>query len=338
MNAHRKLLLAALLLALLCLLITGSASLTTAPTITLAPTPTATTTPTATSTPSPTPTSTPSPTPQPFQGKAIGHGDTSRREIALTFDDGPAPTYTAAILNILQQYHVPATFFMLGVWVQRYPNLARAVVSDGFAVGDHSWSHPDLTKLNASQITQQLSTTSQMIFQMTGTQPVLFRPPYGAYNRQVLNSAAALQLTTIIWNVDPRDWSRPGTGAIINNVLANTRNGSIILLHDGGGIRTQTVAALPTIIERLRARGFTFVTVPQMLQHLTLTRERSGQIAAAEGFSFTFAKRCQQAESAPASDAAAWERRLVASSLQRCCEALSGAALPYLGRGSKPWV
>ena len=196
------------------------------------------------------------------------HGNQQLPEIALTFDDGPSPGYTNTILAILERYHIHATFFMLGVWVQRYPDLARAVFADGDVIGDHTWGHPDLTKLGNDQINQQLANTRDIIQQTTGARAALFRPPYGAYTRRVLDLAAALQFSTIVWSVDPRDWSRPGTDAIMSRVLNATQNGSIILLHDGGGDRSQTVAALPTIIEQLQQRGFTFVTIPQLLIHL----------------------------------------------------------------------
>lgn len=229
--------------------------------------PTATPTDMPTFTPTPIP-PTPTPTPPPPLTYLMAHGNQQLQEIALTFDDGPSPGYTDAILPILQRYHILATFFMLGVWVQRYPDLARAVVAGGHTIGDHSWAHPDLTRLSNGQITWQLTTTRDTIEQVTGTQPVIFRPPYGAYTRRVLDIAASLNLSSILWNVDPRDWARPGSDAIVNRVLNSTQPGSIILLHDGGGNRSQTVDALPTIIEQLQARGLVFVTIPQMLRHL----------------------------------------------------------------------
>jgi peptidoglycan/xylan/chitin deacetylase (PgdA/CDA1 family) len=242
-----------------------------------------TATPTDTPTPTPTATFTPAPTatPQPPVVYLATHGNFNQPEIALTFDDGPSPGYTSAILDILAHYQVPATFYVLGVWVQRYPDLARAEVAAGHAIGDHSWGHPDLTRLSAGQVTGQLADTRAIIQQVMGVQTSIFRPPYGAYNRQILTIASGLGLSTILWNVDPRDWSRPGTGAIINNILGNTRNGSIILLHDGGGNRSQTVDALSTIIERLRARGFVFVSIPQLLSHLALASGANGSAGAA---------------------------------------------------------
>lgn len=224
-----------------------------------------------TSTATPTPTATPTEPPWDSSVTLMAHGNPNLPEVALTFDDGPSPGYTKTILTVLSRYHVLATFFMLGVWVQRYPELAQAVVAAGHAAGDHSWGHPDLTRLSASQTNQQLASTISILQQTTGVRTHLFRPPYEAYTLQVLHIASSLQLTTILWNVDPRDWSRPGSRAIISNVLSHTHNGAVILLHDGGGNRAQTVEALPTIIKQLRARGFTFVTIPQMLAHLALT-------------------------------------------------------------------
>ncbi|HLW02853.1 MAG TPA: polysaccharide deacetylase family protein [Ktedonobacterales bacterium] len=222
----------------------------------------ATATPTASPTPSPTPTP---PTPLVY---LTAHGNPHLHEIALTFDDGPAQGYTEAVLGVLKQFHIHATFFMLGIWVQTYPNLAREVVADGHAIGDHTWNHPDLTRLSPDQARQQIIDARNTIQKVTGITPTLFRPPYGSYNRPILDIAHSLKLSTILWNVDPRDWSRPGVGAITNNILTFTQNGSIILMHDGGGDRSQTVAALTTVIETLLARGFTFVTIPEMLRHL----------------------------------------------------------------------
>ena len=111
----------------------------------------------------------------------------------------------------------------------------------------------------------QLPKTTAAIEQAAGYRPCVFRPPYGAQDRSVVDTALSQNLTTIVWDVDPADWSRPGMGAIISNVLANARNGSIVLMHDGGGPRGETLAALPAIIDTLRARGYGFVTVPELL-------------------------------------------------------------------------
>lgn len=203
------------------------------------------------------------------QALLLAHGLTHRPEIALTFDDGPSPDYTLPLLAILRQYHISATFFMLGRCAQRYPDLVRAVMDAGHAIGNHSWDHPYLTRLSAEQIFQQLSATREVIEQATGICPSLFRPPYGYYNRRTLAAAQALGLSAILWNVDPVDWSCPGSAAIRARVLSQLTNGAIILLHDGASdgeaSRTQTLEALPQIIEEGQARGFRFVSLPHML-------------------------------------------------------------------------
>jgi peptidoglycan-N-acetylglucosamine deacetylase len=132
-------------------------------------------------------------------------------------------------------------------------------------IGDHSWSHPDLTTLSASAQRSQIAMTAAAIKKATGFQPCLFRASYGSVNSSVISVASSLGFSTIQWDVDPRDWSLPGTGAIISRVLAGVGNGSIVLQHFAGGPRYQTRAALPTEITTLKARGYKFVTVTQML-------------------------------------------------------------------------
>ncbi|HEY7414225.1 MAG TPA: polysaccharide deacetylase family protein [Ktedonobacteraceae bacterium] len=186
-------------------------------------------------------------------------------EVALTFDDGPSP-YTPQVLAVLQQYNVKATFFLWGQHVQQYPGYVQQELAAGNALGNHTWSHPDLTTLSASAITTELTETQCVIKQTAGYTPTLFRPPYGSYNANVLAVAGQGGLpSTIIWSHAPRDWEMPGASVIASRVLSNTLDGSIILLHDGGGDRSQTVAALPPIIQGLQARGLRLVTVPQLL-------------------------------------------------------------------------
>jgi peptidoglycan/xylan/chitin deacetylase (PgdA/CDA1 family) len=239
------------------------------PTATTVPSPTPS--PTPPPPPSPTPTTPPWPTPSPAPGVLpypLYSGNSRLPEIALTFDDGPNPPYTSQVLAILQQYHVPATFFLIGSEAASYPALVSQEAQQGFVVGDHTWTHPDLTKLPPDQVRSELQRTAQEIRSITGVAPIVFRPPGGNFNSQVQAIAASLGLSTILWNVDPKDWSRPGTSVIIQRVLDATHNGSIILMHDGGGDRSQTVAALPTIITTLEQRGYQFVTIPQMIQKL----------------------------------------------------------------------
>jgi peptidoglycan/xylan/chitin deacetylase (PgdA/CDA1 family) len=172
--------------------------------------------------------------------------------VYLTFDDGPNPTYTPKILAILRKYGVKAVFFEVGQNISYYPSLTRSLRSYGMKIGNHTWSHPDLTTLSTASVTSQLNRMESAL----GYRPRCVRPPYGETNSRVAGIIAGRGQRQILWTVDPRDWSRPGTTTIVNRVLATVRDGSRILLHDGGGDRSQTVAALDLLIPKLRARGF----------------------------------------------------------------------------------
>jgi len=198
----------------------------------------------------------------------ISRGNPHLPDLALTFDDGPDPPYTAQILAILQQFRIQATFFCVGRQVEAHPDLVRQEAAAGETIGNHTWSHPSLPALSAPQILAQLTLTSQILQKTIGMRPRFFRPPYGALNVQVLTQVNRLGLTTVLWNDDPRDWSRPGTRVIISRVRSEADNGAIILLHDGGGDRSQTLAALPIIIKALYKRGFRFVTLRQLVADL----------------------------------------------------------------------
>lgn len=183
------------------------------------------------------------------------------RTVALTFDDGPTPEYTRQILDILDQYQVQATFFLLGQQVARNPDLAREIVRRGHSIANHTWDHPSLNKLSAARIDSEISATDTIIQQTTGLRPTCVRPPYGAINQTVISRINGSFHNAVDWNVDPLDWKKPGTAAIINRVLSGVRPNSIVLMHDGGGNRSQTVAALPYIITALRDRGYSFTSI-----------------------------------------------------------------------------
>ncbi|MFJ9776379.1 polysaccharide deacetylase family protein [Kitasatospora sp. NPDC101157] len=188
-------------------------------------------------------------------------GSTGGKVVYLTFDDGPSPTYTPRILSILNRYGVRATFFEIGENVAAHPSLTAQVARQGHSVQNHSWSHPDLSRLSASSFNSQVNNTDRVIRAQTGRTPKCLRPPYGAVNGTVRSRAAALGKQVVLWSVDPADWSRPGTATIQSRVLRNVRPGSVILLHDGGGDRSQTAAALPAILSTLKARGYSFETL-----------------------------------------------------------------------------
>jgi peptidoglycan-N-acetylglucosamine deacetylase len=202
------------------------------------------------------------------KNRLLYKGNASLPEIALTFDDGPNPYYTPQILAILQQYRVPATFFCIGRLVAAYPALVRQEFNAGYLIGNHSWSHPDLALFSASYDQLQLTSTSQAIQAATGVRPTFFRPPYGALSVPLLMRAYQLGLTTVIWNDEGQDWARPGAGVIIQRIFSLAHNGTIVLLHDGGGDRSQTVAALPFIIVGLEEIGYHFVTIQHMVTDL----------------------------------------------------------------------
>ena len=184
----------------------------------------------------------------------------SRRVIALTFDDGPS-SYTGQILDILKRNKAHATFFVIGQQVSGGASVLRRALREGNAIGNHSWNHASL----AGGAGGQLTGTSAAIRRATGYTPCVFRPPYGATSSLLVGQARSNGMDTIIWDVDPRDWSLPGSGAIVSNVLGNTHNGSIVLSHDGGGPRSQTVSAYRTIIPALKRRGYRLATVPELL-------------------------------------------------------------------------
>jgi peptidoglycan/xylan/chitin deacetylase (PgdA/CDA1 family) len=200
------------------------------------------------------------------------HGNTHLPEIALTFDDGPNPPYTTQILAVLQHYRVKATFFCVGTQVAKYPNLVKQEYTEGHIIGNHTWGHPNMPYLSIPSIIWQLTTAGDAIQHATGVRPTLFRPPYGAISSDVLTYTNYFALTIIQWNVDPRDWSMPGVNVIYARVLAQTSAGSIILLHDGGGNRSETVAALPMIIEWFQKHNFQFVTIPRLVHDTHLVR------------------------------------------------------------------
>jgi peptidoglycan/xylan/chitin deacetylase (PgdA/CDA1 family) len=186
------------------------------------------------------------------------------REIALTFDDGPGP-YTPQILSVLQRADVPATFFEVGV-LERYFYASTAnIVADGDVIGDHTELHAPMSKLPAAQQRAQLLEDATAIGRHGARFPRLFRPPYGLWNATTLALLHRYRMLMVLWTVDTNDYQRPGVRAIVKSAVGGARPGAIILLHDAGGDRSETVAALPRIISQLRRRGYTLVTVPRLL-------------------------------------------------------------------------
>jgi peptidoglycan/xylan/chitin deacetylase (PgdA/CDA1 family) len=194
----------------------------------------------------------------------VASGGSGRREVALTFDDGPSQ-YTPRIMRILLQKRVPATFFVVGQQLNRYTPELRAELGNAFHVGDHTENHQFLGRLRPAGQWGQINDAAVRLRGAGAPFPRLFRPPYGSYNPATFAALGRLNMLMVLWSIDPQDWRRPGTGVIIHNVLAGARPGAIVLMHDGGGYRDQTVAALPAIIDGLRRRHFHLVSVPRLL-------------------------------------------------------------------------
>ncbi len=180
---------------------------------------------------------------------------------ALTFDDGPWPEYTRQMLAILAEKDVKATFFMVGQEVSRRPEIAREVRDAGHAIGNHSWDHPSRPRDPKMQVQR----TDSAIEKAVGFRPTIFRPPYGIMASMARISQAQGD-AVLLWSADSGDWHKPGANKIAQRIIAQARPGGISLMHDGGGSRAQSVAALPVIIDTLRERGYRFVTVPELLR------------------------------------------------------------------------
>lgn len=182
------------------------------------------------------------------------------KAIALTIDDGPDPVYTPQVLSVLHKYNVTATFSMIGEHVAAYPQLARAVHEAGHKICNHTWTHSDLAGMRVPRVRDELTRAGDAIHAATGVHPVLFRAPYGAWSHAVIRQCERMKMVPLDWSVDPRDWSQPGVRKIVRNIMKNTQPGSIILEHDGGGNRSETVAALRIVLPRLLDEGYHFET------------------------------------------------------------------------------
>lgn len=189
-------------------------------------------------------------------GSGVGPG---QKLIALTFDDGPDPIYTPQVLAALKGAGVTATFFMLGWEANTYPDIVRQVASAGNGIGNHTWNHVDLTTLSPAAVPDQVDRTTHLLAALSGRTVSCLRPPQGHLNAVVESELASRRLTTVLWDDDPRDWTRPGTATIVHRVLSEAKPGAIVEMHDGGGDRSETVQALPVIIAALRAEGYQFV-------------------------------------------------------------------------------
>jgi peptidoglycan-N-acetylglucosamine deacetylase len=207
--------------------------------------------------------STPSPAPTPAKPATYAQVRVDQPYIAMTFDDGPSAENTPRLLEMLKQRNIKATFFLIGQNVAANPDLVRRILADGHEIGNHSWTHPQLSKLSDDRVTMEITKTQDAIKDASGFTPTLLRPPYGAITpRQREWVEDRFGLNVILWSVDPFDWKRPGASVITQRILSQVRPGAIILSHD---IHKQTVDAMPATLDGLIAKGYKFATVSQLI-------------------------------------------------------------------------
>jgi len=187
----------------------------------------------------------------------------SGKYVALTFDDGPVAANTTRLMNILKARNIKATFYVLGSRVKRNPSLMKRMVAEGHEVGNHTWTHGKLTAMSDTAVRSELDRTRDAIVAATGIKPRTMRPPYGALSTRQRNWIfKEYGYPTILWDVDPQDWKKPGTGVIKSRIVNGSRSGSIILLHD---LHSSSVDAVPSTVDALLRQGYKFVTVSQLI-------------------------------------------------------------------------
>lgn len=202
------------------------------------------------------------------QNTFLMRGPGTKREVALTFDDAPDNIFTPKILDILEEKNVKATFFLVGYRVKKYPDIAKRIVQEGHAIGNHSYNHPDFLKLKDEDFRKQITKTDLLISSITGNTTSIVRPPYGNISERQIEWLAEKNKIIVNWDVDSLDWKGIDAKQVMSNILPNVSPGSIILQHSGtgdGGDLSGTVHALPNIIDKLRKKGYKLVTVQELL-------------------------------------------------------------------------
>jgi peptidoglycan/xylan/chitin deacetylase (PgdA/CDA1 family) len=207
--------------------------------------------------------------PKSSQGTIVYQGKLKSNEkvIALTFDDGPGPKNTAQVLEILKKNNIKATFFMVGQMVKYFPQIAKQVAADGHVIGNHTWHHWYF-QMDGATAASEIDRTADIIYKTTGEKTTLFRPPGGFLNNGLAQYAKNKKYAVMMWSEESGDAERrsPQVPMLVKNVLKYSKPGAIVLLHDGGGNRSKSVKALPEMIAGLKAQGYRFVTIPQLLE------------------------------------------------------------------------
>lgn len=193
--------------------------------------------------------------------------NSAKKVIALTFDDGPNKQYTEAVLNILKKNNINATFFVIGSNVKNQPEMLKKVFADGNLIGNHSYTHPNLSKIDSNLITKELNRTNDIIYKTIHVYPTLMRPPYGACDTHCKKIVNTLGFKEISWDYLVNDWdvNKTTSEIIATSIIKHAGPSKILSMHDGGGNRDKTVKALPNIIATLKKEGYTFVTVAELL-------------------------------------------------------------------------
>lgn len=187
---------------------------------------------------------------------------TDKKQVALTFNCAWDNADIPELLEIFKRYNIKVTFFFVGTWVDKYPDSVRAILADGHCVGNHSDKHPDMTKLDAGAIENDIKNCNQKIAAITGAAPVYFRAPSGSYDNKTVETAERLGMIPIQWDVDSIDWKDPPVTEMVSRVTSKVQNGSIVLFHSG---KQNTPKALPAIIEQLQNEGYSFVTLDELV-------------------------------------------------------------------------
>ena len=199
-------------------------------------------------------------------GQIIWEVKTKEKVIALTFDDGPHPKYTAQVLDLLEKYEAKGTFFIVGENAEKNPEIVLRMYEDGHELANHTYTHPVST--STFKIMKEIKQTNDTIYSITGFSPILFRPVEGHYTDAMVDEIVkdGFKIVMWSWHQDTEDWKNPGVKKIVNTVLEGTKEGDVVLFHDGGGNRKQTVKALEKILPELQKKGYKFVTISDLLK------------------------------------------------------------------------
>ena len=196
---------------------------------------------------------------------AFSHGDREEKRIAISFDDGPLPRYTAQILAILEEYGIKATFFMIGRNVELYPDTAKAVYEKGHEIGNHTFTHPHMPRISVEALEEEIKKTENALLQCGIPRPALFRPPEGFRSQKQVERIHDLGYKTVVWSVDTHDWQGRSVGDIVSVVLKSVQGGDVLLFHDYTSGKNTTIAALRQIIPTLLQHGYRFVKISEIM-------------------------------------------------------------------------